>query len=262
MSSNVTQFTGLQVGTRDGNWVWNGSQWVCSPDCGTDGSCPPFGPPVFSGPVAQPPWYPGANGGVSFGASAPANPVRGHMWWDGTTFWLFDGAAWEPIGGAAPGTGPSPGPGPVGTTTKVFSITQASPIAGIGTWPALNIVPLTANPTIDTMTGWNATTKQFTPKKAGYYFFHTFQYMGASETVAGHALLFNDTGTYNATINDYIVYEAFSAATAPGLILQGINLRYFNGTTDFCRLYAGSSDAEFYTAGVGTLPILAGYAMP
>jgi hypothetical protein len=102
--SNVVQWSGqMQPGTRDGNWVWNGSQWVCSPDCGTDGSCPPFGPPVFSGPVNQPPWYPGANGGVSFGATAPPNPVRGHMWWDGTAFWLFDGAAWVQIGGAGAG---------------------------------------------------------------------------------------------------------------------------------------------------------------
>jgi hypothetical protein len=108
MASNV--ITGQQwgppaVGTRDGNWVWNGSNWICAPDCGTDGTpCPPMGPPVFSGPVAQPPWYPGANGGVSFGATAPANPVRGHMWWDGTSMWLFDGAAWVAIGGAS-GTG-------------------------------------------------------------------------------------------------------------------------------------------------------------
>jgi hypothetical protein len=96
-------------GTQDGNWVWDGSEWVCSPDCGYGGGvpapCPPFGPPVFSGPVNQPPWYPGANGGVSFGAVAPPNPVRGHMWWDGTTFWLFDGAAWVAISAAGTAAG-------------------------------------------------------------------------------------------------------------------------------------------------------------
>jgi hypothetical protein len=210
---------------------------------------------VFSGPVNQPPWYPGANGGVSFGAAAPPNPVRGHLWWDGTTFWLFDGAAWVPIGGSS-AIGATP------TTTKIFGITQATPITGIGTWPTLAIVPLTATPTVDTMSGWNLTTRQFTPKKAGYYMFHTFQFMGAGETVAGHALLFNDNGSYNSATNDYIVYEAFSAATAPGLILQGVNLRYFNGQTDFCRLWAGASDGEYWTAGVGTLPIIAGYALP
>jgi hypothetical protein len=115
MASNV--ITGQQwgppaVGTRDGNWVWNGSNWICNPDCGTDGSAPPFGPPVFSGPVSQPPWYPGANGGVSFGATAPANPVRGHMWWDGTSFWLFDGAAWVAIGGSGASGGAATGTTP------------------------------------------------------------------------------------------------------------------------------------------------------
>jgi hypothetical protein len=116
MTSNV--ITGQQwgppaVGTRDGNWVWNGSDWICAPDCGTDGTpCPPMGPPVFSGPVSQPPWYPGANGGVSFGATAPPNPVRGHMWWDGTSMWLFDGAAWVAIGGQGAGGGAATGTTP------------------------------------------------------------------------------------------------------------------------------------------------------
>jgi hypothetical protein len=109
MANNIVRARGTQtwsppaVGTRDGNWTWDGSNWVCDPDCNGDGQFPPFGPPVFSGPVNQPPWYPGANGGISFGAVAPPNPVRGHMWWDGTSFWLFDGAAWVAVGGAAAG---------------------------------------------------------------------------------------------------------------------------------------------------------------
>lgn len=97
--------------TQQDGWMWNGQCWVCC-DGDFDGGpppppCPPFGPPVFSGPAGQPPWYPGANGGVSFGSTPPPNPVRGHMWWDGTAFWLFDGAAWVAIGGAGaipPGT--------------------------------------------------------------------------------------------------------------------------------------------------------------
>jgi hypothetical protein len=67
---------------------------------------------VFSGPTQQPPWYPGANGGVSFGATAPPNPVRGHQWWDGMTFRLFDGAAWVAIGGTGSGGGASTGTTP------------------------------------------------------------------------------------------------------------------------------------------------------
>lgn len=45
-------------------------------------------------PQGQPPWYPGANGGVSFGTVEPANPMRGHLWWDGTFLWVFDGRNW------------------------------------------------------------------------------------------------------------------------------------------------------------------------
>jgi hypothetical protein len=46
---------------------------------------------------------------VSFGAAFPPNPVRGHLFWDGKTFWLFDGAAWVTVGGvqALPTTPPS-----------------------------------------------------------------------------------------------------------------------------------------------------------
>lgn len=94
MSNGVVRMPMSAPSAQQGNWFWDGSNWVCDPDCGQPQPCPPFGPPVFSGPVNQPPWYPGANGGVSFGAVAPPNPVRGHMWWDGTTFWLFDGAGW------------------------------------------------------------------------------------------------------------------------------------------------------------------------
>jgi hypothetical protein len=99
------------AGTMQGSWIWDGSSWVCNPDCAPP-QPPPFGPPVFSGPTQQPPWYPGANGGVSFGATAPPNPVRGHMWWDGATFWLFDGAAWTPIGGTGSGGGAATGTNP------------------------------------------------------------------------------------------------------------------------------------------------------
>lgn len=106
------------IGQRDGDWVWDGSRWVCDADdgppvCPPPAVCPPpFGPPVFSGPAGQPPWYPGANGAVSFGQTAPANPVRGHFWFDGITLWLFDGATW--VGVAMSNTG-----GGNGTTPPV-----------------------------------------------------------------------------------------------------------------------------------------------
>ena len=54
----------------------------------------------------SPPWYPGANAGVSFGTTAPLNPVRGHFWWNGLTLFLFDGAVWVSVGGVASVTTP------------------------------------------------------------------------------------------------------------------------------------------------------------
>ena len=99
--NKVSRFNVSAMPAPSGGWVWDGSNWVCDPDCGTGAPCPPFGPPVFSGPAGQPPWYPGANGGVSFGQTFPPNPVRGHLFWDGVTFWLFDGAAWVAVGGSS-----------------------------------------------------------------------------------------------------------------------------------------------------------------
>jgi hypothetical protein len=100
-------------GQQDGDWMWDGTRWVCCSPC-DDGSVPPFPfcpppgfpppgcPPWFSG-QNSPPWYPGANAGVSFGATAPPNPVRGHFWWNGLTLFLFDGAVWVPVGGTSAG---------------------------------------------------------------------------------------------------------------------------------------------------------------
>lgn len=112
-------------------WVWNGSNWVWDPDfcdpCQGFPSfpCPPSGfptpcPPWFPPPAGQAPWYPGANGGVSFSATPPANPIRGNLWWDGTTLHLFDGAAWVDIGPSAPSSmmgvtnGSNAAPGQIG----------------------------------------------------------------------------------------------------------------------------------------------------
>jgi hypothetical protein len=132
---------------QDGGWSWDGSNWVCDPNCPP--SFPPFGPPVFSGPTQQPPWYPGANGGVSFGLAAPANPVRGHMWWDGTTFWLFDGAAWVSINSGSTGIkgvtdGSFAAPGMVGEvlrTTSPINMTITSTQVQSTTFSALVLSP-------------------------------------------------------------------------------------------------------------------------
>jgi hypothetical protein len=229
MASNVVtshQWGPPTVGTRDGNWVWDGSNWVCSPDCSPPVSCPPFGPPVFSGPVGQPPWYPGANGGVSFGATAPPNPVRGHMWWDGTTFWLFDGAAWV-------GIGPEQAPGAVPTTAKVFQVAtnSSSTLGAAATW---QIPAIDGTPTINTAGAWDAVNYKYTPNKPGIYNFEIQQYSGNAGTMA-IMLAINDSGSpLNIPASQSICLAqtpAPSWMTASGMVVM-------NGTTDFVRLWA------------------------
>jgi hypothetical protein len=65
-------------------------------------ACPPCPPPWFGPP--RPPWYPGAAGGVSFGATPPQFPIRGHFWWDGLVLHMWDGVEWETIGPAGGGS--------------------------------------------------------------------------------------------------------------------------------------------------------------
>lgn len=125
------------------DWMWDGANWVwcgCPPSpCPPMPSpppCPPSGfptpcPPWFPPPAAQAPWYPGANGGVSFSATPPVNPVRGHFWWDGTTLHLFDGAAWVDVGGGGSGAkgvvdGSVAAPGQIG---ELITYTFSQPFA-------------------------------------------------------------------------------------------------------------------------------------
>lgn len=163
----MNQLTRMPI-QQDG-WFWDGNSWIwCGdspPPCPPPSTCPPptqlppvpcppFGPPVFSGPVGQPPWYPGANGGVSFGTVPPPNPVRGHFWYDGTTLWLFDGAAWNgvdlsgPTGGGGTGTTPPvivpSGPTPPLTTT-VGSLWYSG--TGLYVWSGTAWVPVSQTKT-------------------------------------------------------------------------------------------------------------------
>jgi hypothetical protein len=127
---------------QQGGWYWDGSNWVCDPDCGAPPSsgfpCPPPSfpppgcPPWFPPPQGQPPWYPGANAGVSFSATAPPNPIRGNFWWDGKVLWMFDGAVWVNTAQGATLRGVTDGsdaaPGIVGEfvqTTTNFNISGA-----------------------------------------------------------------------------------------------------------------------------------------
>lgn len=234
------------AGTRHGDWMWDGSNWVCDPDCNGDSGFPPFGPPVFSGPTAQPPWYPGANGGVSFGATAPPNPVRGHMWWDGIMFRLFDGAAWVDIGPGAAAT--------AGTTEPVFAV-QNITLAAItaSTW---TIAPINGTPTLNTAGVWNASTHQFTPNKPGIYF---FQFLAWNpDTIFLLSLTKNDNGGPYAELDKMPTVGA-AEVTQAGWIF-GNAMAQANGTTDFFRLWVWSAGGHFDQS--YGLPALSAFLLP
>jgi hypothetical protein len=42
---------------------------------------------------------------VSFGATPPQFPIRGHFFWDGVTLFMWDGVEWQDIGPTAPSAG-------------------------------------------------------------------------------------------------------------------------------------------------------------
>lgn len=86
---------------QDG-WVWDGANWCppqppgcLPPPCPPQ---PPGCPPWFPPPANVTPWYPGANGGVTFSATVPPNAIRGNFWYDGHVLWMFDGANWVDVG--------------------------------------------------------------------------------------------------------------------------------------------------------------------
>lgn len=131
------------VSPMQGQWVWDGSTWVCDDGSGgTPFPCPPPGfppagcPPWFPPPQGQPPWYPGANAGVSFSQTAPINPTRGHFWWNGSKLQMFDGAAWVVIGGSGAINGGGGGTdGTSGAGTVVISTTPpGNPATGSQWW--------------------------------------------------------------------------------------------------------------------------------
>lgn len=281
------------------NWMWDGTNWVCGCDglnpAPTPPPCPPPGwptpcPPWFPPPAGQAPWYPGANGGVSFSATPPANPTRGNFWWDGTILHLFDGAAWVDIGPSTPGmggggtvVGTSPpqnpaigttwwngtifqvwdgatwklvGPPPsLGTTVLEFAITQPASVAvGVDSshWTA---IPLTATPSVDIQSAWNSGTLRYTPKTAGYY-----QFQGRtvnSANTAGLAIVKDDPGSYTSLASDITV--SITSATAAGwLSVSGI--AQMNGTSDYVRLFAYNTAGTLI--GAGSNIVFGAYLLP
>lgn len=327
------------VGMRCDGWVWDGQQWVCDPDCDPcpPVPCPPFRPPpFFPPPQGQPPWFPGANGAVTFSTTPPPNPVRGHFWWDGLTLHIFDGAAFVTVGGAGSGgavvsvtqptapmvgqlwwdgsvlhvwdgtkfvnvntgtpsggggsgsgagtvvisttppgnpvagmqwwngsvlqvwdglawkmIGPGQAAGPVPTTTIVFGVTQSGYFAASGGW---DIVTITATPQVDTLQGWDPSTKKYRPTKGGIYLFESTVWEGAG---GGIAIVKNDGGTFTNDQNHPSLGIATSGAAG---YLQIATTGVMNGTTDFVRMFGFSTGGQFW--GNPTPPILSCVLLP
>ena len=269
-------------------------QSICPPD---QGPCqiPPWGPfpPPWFGPV-QPPWYPGANAGVTFSVTAPANVIRGHFWWNGTVLQMWDGVAWvlistgesggqgaiisstapaNPIAGMMwwdgaqmrvyDGTawklvGPGAAAGPTPTTVETFRILQ--PVA-VPIDPAVwTIVPFTTPPVVDTKQGWNAATKQYNPKTAGFY---NFMVRIVGQEPGGGAFGFmltrNDPG--DITINtEVIIADTVGSGAAASGYLAGAGLAYLNGVNDYARLwYFSTAGTDF---GLANQPVIQAFLMP
>lgn len=210
------------------DWWWDGQGWQCG--CG-DGNFP-FPPGGFYPPPGgQPPWYPGANGGVSFSPTAPPNPIRGAFWWDGFALWLFDGAAWVQVGGS----------GQVMGSNLNFAITAPTQLpVNTVTW---TIVPFTTSPTIDTFNGYDPVTHKWTPKEAGLYFVEVrgfFQNVGAG---CGIAIAKNDPGSFGGQASDITIAIVTSPQTAYWLSASG--LAQMNGSTDYLRMFAWAASGEY-----------------
>ena len=316
MNALVPTQGGIPVGTTQGNWVWDGSNWVCSP-CGSDGSggqfpfCPPPGfppagcPPWFSG-MNSPPWYPGANAGVSFGNTAPMNAVRGHFWWNGLALMIFDGAVWVNTatgaivppdgsggggGGSGQGTviisttapgnpvagmqwwdgtvlrvwdgtqwmivGPGATAGPVPTTTNVFAITVPTGLSiPTATWSP---VPFSANPSVDTLLGYDPISHKYKPTKAGVYQFMIRCY--DTQTAFGMMLMKNDTGTFTGSNDNLLILQDIGAGVSViGGWLAGTAITVMNGTSDYVRMFAYSTGGVFNP--IGGNPVFTAWLMP
>lgn len=223
------------VGTRSGTWVWNGTQWCCDPD-DVPSPCPPSFPcgPFFPPPAGQPPWFPGANGGVTFSPTAPPNAMPGHFWWDGTTLHMFDGAQWVVVGGGA-------------TTINTFALHQSSDLTiPVNTW---SIVPWLGSPTIDTQGAWSTVNRALTPTKAGIYnFMARVNESAVTAGALGVVILKNDPGIYTSAVPVVAGMVIGSATQVSGLIAAD-GMVQMNGTSDYVRVWAFSTSGTLLYPG-------------
>ena len=116
---------------------------------------------------------------------------------------------------------------------------------------------MTTTPTVDTALGWNPTTKQYMPQKAGFYQFFTTQWV--LSTNGGTTVIKNDMGSLpDLTAANVIAVAAIGGSV--GDYLTGSGISYMNGTTDFVRLWGFSGDG-IYRIISSNVPIIRAYLM-
>jgi hypothetical protein len=198
-------------------------------------------------------WVPVSQTKSTISPTAPPSPSPGDTWWDGTQMRIWDGTSWELVG-------PGATVGPVGTTTKAFSLTQTGDVT-VGAANTWAIVPFLATPSVDLYNGWNPGSHQFKPTKAGYYQFFTNQDFPNGAVNMYHALLLNDNGTWNQNGQNYITFDGYGSGTTAGVLLTASGIAHFNGTTDFARLWAYTSDGIFYQFSTSQ-PAISAFILP
>jgi len=189
-------------------------------------------------------------GTVIISATAPGNPVAGMQWWDGSQLRMWDGTVWQVIG-------PGAAVGPVPTTSQVFRIGLPNDV----TIPAdaYTIVPFTTQPSIDTLLGWNATTKQYRPTRGGMYLFFITGQLQSGGTAGAAVLAKNDQGQYDFDNTETVATFDLIGSNIGGVFLQS-GMAVMNGTTDFVRLFAWSGAGV--VNGIGTAPAISAFLMP
>jgi len=174
--------------------------------------------------------------------TAPPSPTSGTQWWDGTTMWVWNGTAWQSVGS--------------GVTALDFAITQSSVVTASGTAFSWVVVPLTDAPQIDLDAGWNATTKKFTPKKAGYYAFSVrgIPAFGAGGA-GGIAVLKNDDGVFDGAAGSDIIIAISQTVAGSYSSQSAVGFAQMNGTTDYVRYYGYCNPAPGNFNAMGSNPV-------
>lgn len=221
-----------------------------------------------------------SGGGTATGTQPPTNPVNGSLWFNGSTLYIWDGNAWVPTSATKtyvqPTAPPAPNPGdqwfdgaqtriwsgtawvlvgpgatvgPVPTTTIAMSLNQTQNLTiPPSTGSSFTETPWAAVPNIDTMSGWNATTKQWTPTKAGLYMVMIFGFAASANIAYSQAVLKNDQGVFNWSVPVQVVclYDLVGGGNSVASLFSAVGMVQMNGTTDFLRHWSYSASGTVY----------------